>query len=307
MALNPLIIKNQTLKRIHKYWPIYLLMLPGFLFFIIYRYIPMAGLIMVFKNYRITRGIFASQWSGLQNFITLFSAPIFPTVLWNTVRISLYKLILGFPAPIIVALLLNELKNVGFKRTLQTILYLPHFISWIVMAGIINTLLAPHTGAISMFLNRNFGIHLDLLMNPDNFIGLLVGSDIWKGVGWGSIIYLASITSIDTELYEAATVDGANKFQQLLKITLPLLIPVIMTMFLLRIGSILDAGFEQIFVLQNSLVYRVSEILDTYVYRLFLQNEFAISAASGLFKSIIGLCLVLITNKIAKNFDQGVL
>jgi putative aldouronate transport system permease protein len=202
---------------------------------------------------------------------------------------------------------LNELHNVAFKRTLQTVLYLPHFVSWIVMTGIINGLLAPHTGAIPMFLQQNFGIQLDLLMNPDNFVGLLIGSDIWKGVGWGSIIYLASITGIDSELYEAATVDGANKLQQLWKITLPLLVPVILTMFLLRIGTILDAGFEQIFVMQNPLVYNVSEILDTYVYQRFLQNQHAIGAASGLFKSAIGLCLVLITNRIAKNFEQEVL
>ena len=299
--------KRPLWQLVAKYWSIYLLMLPGFLFFIIYRYIPMGGLVMVFKNYRITRGILASDWVGLQNFITLFSTPIFPLVIRNTILISLYKLIFGFPAPIIVALLLNELKNVAFKRTLQTILYLPHFISWVVLAGIINALFAPYTGALPLFLQRHFGIQLDLIMNPNNFVGLLVGSDIWKGVGWGSIIYLASITNIDTELYEAATVDGANKFQQLIRITLPLLIPVIMTMFILRIGHILDAGFEQIFILQNSLVYRVSEILDTYVYQLFLQNQHSIGAASGLFKSVVGLILVLITNKIAKNFDHEVL
>ena len=292
---------------LRKYWSIYLLMFPGFLFFIVYRYIPMGGLIMVFKNYRITRGIFASDWYGLQNFIDLFSAPIFPMVIRNTILISLYKLVFGFPAPIIVALLLNEINNIAFKRTLQTVLYLPHFISWVVMAGIINALLAPHTGAIPLFLQRSFGIQLDLLMNPKNFVGLLVGSSIWKEVGWGSIIYLASITSIDTELYEAATVDGANRFQQLLKITLPLLVPVIMTMLLLRLGNILNAGFEQILVMQNSLVFRVSEILDTYVYQRFLQGQYAIGAASGLFKSVIGLCLVLITNRVAKNFDQEVL
>jgi len=267
----------------------------------------MGGLVIVFKNYRITRGIFTSEWNGLQNFIDLFSAPVFPMVIRNTILISLYKLIFGFPAPIIVALLLNEINNVPFKRTLQTVLYLPHFISWVVMAGIINALLAPYTGAFPLFLQRNFGIQLDLIMNPTNFVGLLVGSSIWKEVGWGSIIYLASITSIDTELYEAAKIDGANRFQQIFKITLPLLIPVIMTMFLLRLGNILNAGFEQIFVMQNSLVYKVSEILDTYVYRLFLQNQLAIGAASGFFKSIIGLSLVLITNRIAKNFDQEVL
>ena len=303
----PLKFQRRFLGSLGKYWSIYLLMLPGLLFFIIYRYIPMGGLIMVFKEYRITRGIFASDWAGLRNFIDLFSAPVFPMVIRNTILISLYKLIFGFPAPIIVALLLNEINNVAFKRTLQTVLYLPHFISWVVLGSIINALLAPYTGALPVFLQRSFGVRLDLIMDSGKFVGLLVGSDIWKDFGWSSIIYLAAITSIDTELYEAATVDGANRFNQLVKITLPCLLPVIMTMFLLRVGRILDAGFEQIFVLQNPLVYRVSEILDTYVYQLFLQNQHAIGAASGLFKSVIGLCLVLVTNRMAKKFDQEVL
>ena len=262
---------------------------------------------MVFKNYRIARGIFASDWAGWDNFIDLFSSPFFPMVIRNTIKISLYKLIFGFPAPIIVALLLNEIHNVAYKRTIQTVLYLPHFISWVVLGSVINALLAPHTGALPMFLSRNFGLQLDLLMSPQNFVGFLVGSSIWSTVGWGSIIYIAAITSIETEMYEAATIDGANRFQQMLRITLPCILPTIMTMLLLRLGNILSAGFEQIFVLQNSLVYMVSEILDTYVYRLFLQNRFAIGAASGLFKSIIGLCLVLITNRVAKIFQQEVL
>ena len=300
-------IRNRTLRSITKYWPVYMLMLPGFLYFIVYEYIPMGGLIMVFKNYRITRGIFASNWVGMQNFIDLFSSPFFPMVIRNTITISLSKLVFGFPAPIIVALLLNEIHNVAFKRTIQTVIYLPHFISWVVLGGIINTLLSPHTGALPLFLQRNFGIHLDLLMNPNNFVGFLVGSSIWSTVGWGSIIYIAAITSIDSEMYEAATIDGANRFQQMLRITLPCILPTIMTMLLLRLGNILNAGFEQIFVMQNSLVYTVSEILDTYVYRLFLQSQYAIGAASGLFKSIIGLCLVLITNKVAKMFQQEVL
>jgi putative aldouronate transport system permease protein len=294
-------------RRLKKYWPLYLLMLPVFLFFIIYRYIPMGGLVMVFKNYRIARGIFASDWSGLRNFERLFSAPAFPMVIRNTVVISLLKLIAGFPAPVIVALLLNELRGVAFKRSLQTALYLPHFVSWVVLGSLINTFFGPSTGVIPLFLSDNFGVSLDILMKPVNFIGMLVVSDIWKEVGWSSIIYLAAITGIDTELYEATTVDGANRFQQLLKITLPCLIPIIMTMALLRIGGILNAGFEQIFILQNSLVYNLSEILDTYVYKLFLRGEYAISATAGLVKSIVGLILVLITNKIAERYEQEVL
>jgi putative aldouronate transport system permease protein len=282
-------------------------MLPGFLFFIIYRYIPMGGLVMVFKNYRITRGIFGSDWSGFTNFVRLFSAPAFPMIIRNTILISLYKLILGFPAPIIVALLLNEIHSVAFKRTLQTVLYLPHFVSWVVLGSLINTFFGPSTGVIPVFLQQRFGISFNILMNSRNFVGMLVGSDIWKEVGWGSIIYLAAITSIDTEMYEAAIVDGANRFQQIFRITLPCMLPVIMTMLMLRLGGILNAGFEQIFILQNSLVYSVSEILDTYVYKLYLQGEYAISATAGFFKALIGLFMVLITNRAAKRYDQEVL
>jgi putative aldouronate transport system permease protein len=290
-----------------KWLPIYLLMISGFLFFIIYRYIPMAGLVMVFTDYRITRGLFAGKWSGLANFAKLFSAPVFPMVMRNTIVISLFKLFIGFPIPIIIALMLNEIRNVPFKRTLQTVMYLPHFVSWVVVGSIINVFFAPDTGALSIFLLKNFGIRLDVIMNPDNFIGLLIGTDTWKEFGWNTIIYLAAITSIDSEIYEAATVDGANKFQQLITMTLPCLIPVIMTMFLLRVGRIFDAGFEQIFILQNDLVYEVSEVLDTYVYKLFLQGNYVISATSGLFKSIIGLFLVHVTNRIAKGYDQQVI
>lgn len=291
-----------------KYLPLYLLMLPGMIYLIVYRYVPMGGLIMVFKNFRITRGIFGSDWNGLQNFVQLFSVPSFPQILCNTVEISLLKLVFGFPAPIILALMLNELRNIVFKRTPQTALYLPHFISWVVCGTMVFTFFGPSSGVVTKVANEWFGIKLNLMMEPSSFRGLLVASDIWKEIGWGSIIYLAALTGIDSSYYEAAMIDGANKRQQLWYITLPCLMPTIMTMLLLRVGRIMNAGMEQIYVLQNSLVYDTSEILDTYIYKAsFKGGQYAIGAAAGLFKSIIGLIFVVGTNKIAKRFDQEVL
>ena len=288
--------------------PLYLIMLPALVYFIVYRYVPMAGLIMVFKKYRITRGILASPWCGLDNFITLFSSPSFGLILRNTILISFYKLLFAFPAPIIAALMLNALKSRAYKRTLQTALYLPHFISWVVLGSLVFTFFAPSSGVLTQYLSNTFGISLNLMMDPTKFRSLLVGSDIWKEVGWGSIIYLATLVGIDATLYEAAVMDGASKRQQLWYITMPCLVPTIMTMLLLRVVRILDAGFEQIYVLQNPLVYDVSEIIDTYVYKLaFSQGQHAVGAAAGLFKSVIGLMFVLGTNQLAKSFDQEVL
>lgn len=291
-----------------RYLPLYLLMIPGMIYLIVYRYIPMGGLIMVFKNFRITRGILGSDWNGIQNFVQLFSVPSFPQILRNTVEISLLKLVFGFPAPIILALMLNELRNVALKRTLQTALYLPHFISWVVCGTMVFTFFGPSSGVVTKAARDWFGIELNLMMQPSSFRGLLVVSDVWKEVGWGSIIYLAALTGIDTSYYEAAMIDGAKKHQQLWYITIPCLMPTIMTMLLLRVGKIMNAGMEQIYVLQNSLVYDVSEILDTYIYKASFQSgQYAIGAAAGLFKSVIGLVFVLTTNKIAKRFDQEVL
>jgi putative aldouronate transport system permease protein len=291
-----------------KFLPMYVIMIPCFLYLLIYRYIPMGGLIMVFKDFRIARGLLGSDWSGLKNFERLFAVPNFGQIMRNTVEISLLKLLFGFPAPIILALMLNELRAVAFKRTLQTVLYLPHFISWVVCGTLVFSLFGPSSGAITSICREWFGVELNVMMDPGNFRAMLIWSDVWKEVGWGSIIYLAALASIDVSYYEAAVIDGANKRQQLWYVTMPHLLPIIMTMLLLRVGKIMNAGFEQIYVLQNSLVYDVSEILDTYTYKAaFQRGQYALGAAAGLIKSIIGLVFVVSTNKLAEFFDQEVL
>lgn len=300
--------RERRLRKIRRNLPLYLIMLPALVYLIVYRYIPMGGLIMVFKNFRMARGIFGSQWNGFKNFEKLFAVPNIGQIMENTVTISLLKILFGFPAPIILALMLNEIRNVYFKRTLQTVLYMPHFISWVVCGTMVLQLFGPSSGAITQIVQKNFGVSLNVMMDPANFRAMLIWSDIWKEVGWSSIIYLAALTSIDSTYYEAAVIDGACKRQQLWYITLPCILPTIMTMLLLRVGKIMNAGFEQIWVLQNSLVYDVSEILDTYIYKAsFQQGNYSLGAVAGLFKSVIGLVFVLVTNKIAARFDQEVL
>jgi putative aldouronate transport system permease protein len=301
--------RQNTIDILRRHRFMYFMMLPGLLYLIVYRYAPMVGLIIAFQRYTVTKTLFNSAWIGLENFYRLFNSPNFAMIMTNTVLISLYKIIFAFPAPIMLALMLNDIVNVKYKRALQTAFYLPHFISWVVLGNIIFVLIAPNSGAISkLYIQLTNRPELDLMMNPKVFRGLLVALDIWKEVGWGSIVYLAAITGIDMSLYEAAWVDGANRRQQLWYITLPGIMMTIMTMLLLRVGRILDSGFEQIFILMNDRVYHVSEILDTFIYKVsFLQGQPAMGAAAGFFKSIIGFMLVLVTNNLAKRFDQEVL
>lgn len=301
-------VKPSNPKRMRRLWPYYLMMLPAILLIAVYRYIPMGGLAMVFKDYRITRSLFNCDWVGLKNFQMVFSKYTFSLAFYNTIIISFYKLIFVFPTPILLALMLNELHGVRMKRVLQTCYYLPHFISWVVISSLVFTFFAPESGAITVWFRNVLGININVLTDAKVFRGTLVVTDIWKEIGWGSIIYLATITSIDPQLYEAARVDGAKKLQQIWYVTLPGILPTIITMLLLRVGHILDAGFEQVLVMQNTLVWDVSEILETYSYSLaFLNGKHAQAAVVGCVKSVIGLIMVLITNRIAKHYDQEVL
>ena len=285
----------------------YFMLIPGLIFFLVYRYVPMYGLIIAFKKFSVGRGIWGSRWIGLENFEDFFLSPVYGMMLRNTLVISLYKLVLCFPAPILLALMLNEVRRVHFRKTVQTVVCLPYFISWVVLGSIALVFFAPKTGVLSAMWQLLFGRPLDVMMNPHKFRGFLVFTEMWKETGWSAIIYTAALTSINYELYEAAHIDGANKWHELRYITMPSIMPTIMTMLILRLGHVLNAGFEQVLILQNSLVYEVSEIIDTYVYKVaFQQGNYGLSAAAGLFKSAIGLALVLVTNKIANRFEQGV-
>ncbi|MCM0647466.1 ABC transporter permease subunit [Clostridium swellfunianum] len=290
----------------HKY--LYLLILPGVIHLIIFRYITMYGSVIAFKDYNMFKGIMDSPWVGLKNFRDLFNTPKFPLVMKNTVIISLLKMFFGFPAPIILALLLNELKNLKFKKLTQTIVYLPHFVSWVVFAGIIRTFLNPVDGFVNEIIRSFGGASFDFLGSKESFRSILVITDIYKGIGWGTIIYMAALAGVDQELYEAAKIDGANLFQRMLHITLPCIKPVIMTLFILGLGGVLNAGFEQIFLLYNDMVMPVADIIDTYVYRKGIKEAaYSLGAAAGMFKSLIALVLIIATNKIANKVgEEGV-
>ncbi len=290
--------------KISEFWKarqLYLMMIPGLLFLFVYRYLPMYGVVIAFKDFRIARGILRSPWAGLINFEELFLSPFFEMILRNTIIISGLKLIFVFPVPIILALMLNEVAGLRLKKTIQTVLYLPHFLSWVVIGNLIFILIAPSTGVLSNFLQALAGRQIDMLIHPEKFRILLVISEIWKEAGWGTIIFLAALVGVDPNLYEASLMDGAKKLQQIWYITIPAIMPIIIIIFILRLGYVMDAGFEQIFVLQNVMVYQTSEIIDTYVYKAaFEQGRYALGAAAGLFKSVIGMALVLLANRLTK-------
>ena len=289
-----------------KYSALTLMFIPVVAYFLIFKYIPMGGIAIAFENYKIKEGIFGSAWCGLDNFNKAFAMATFRRSVWNTLTISGLKLLFGFPMPIILALMLNEVTHVCFKKTVQTISYLTHFLSWVVLAGMLQQLLSPNNGAVNAVLRDVFGVKdpIYFLGNNKYFRGTLVVTDIWKNVGWSSILYLATISGIDPELYEAATVDGASRWQCTRYITIPSLVSTIVIMLILSIGSIMDAGFDQVFNLYNSAVYQTGDIIDTYVYRYGLGDlKYALATAVGLFKNVIAFVLVVGTNLITRRIS----
>lgn len=279
---------------------LYLLLLPGVLFFAIFRYVPMYDLRIAFMEYNMFQPS-ASEWVGLSQFISLFKKPAFFKVMRNTLAISFWKLLFGFPLPIILALMMNEMRNLKFKKVSQTLLYLPYFISWVVLSGIIIDFLDPTSGLITMFIKSITGENIQVLTSKTAFVPMLVISDLYKGMGWGTIVYFAALSGVDPQLYEAAAIDGAGRFRQLLSVTLPAIMPTVILMAILSCNNILNAGFDQIFMLYNSLVYDVADIIDTYVYRIGIQkSSYSFSTAAGMFKSVIALVLIVTVNFAAK-------
>ncbi|MCM3268118.1 ABC transporter permease [Paenibacillus elgii] len=284
---------------------LYLLLLPGMLFIIVFKYIPMYGLVIAFQEYNILQGVGGSDWVGLYQFEKLFTMLDFTSVFKNTLIISTLKLIWGFPAPIVLALLLNEVKQLVFQRFVQTVVYLPHFISWVIFSGIIIIFLNPVDGLVNQVMGWFGGEPVDFLIEKSYFRSILVVTDIYKEVGWGTIIYLAAISGINPQLYEAAIVDGAGRFRQMWNITLPSIRHVIVILFILSLGNILDAGFLQTLLLYNPLVMDVADIIDTYVYRKgIVDASYSLGAAAGVFKSVIALILVAASNQLAKRFGE---
>lgn len=287
---------------------LYLLALPGIVYLIIFNYVPMWGVVIAFKDFRLFRGFAGSPWVGLKHFRFFFSSPYFPRLLRNTLVLNGLRLAVIFPTPIVLALLLNEVRNALFKRVVQTISYLPHFISWVVVGGLLIYTFSQSMGVVNIQLGRMGLPPLIVLGNRKAFLPLFVGSSIWKEVGWEAIIYLAAITGINPELYEAARVDGANRLQRVLYITIPAILPVIAVMLILNIGSILNVNFLQLLILQggDASLFDVSDVIDTWVYRAaFLKSQMSLATAVGLFKGVVGLVLVYGANRFARRVGES--
>ena len=287
---------------------LYLMLLPGIAYFLVYKYLPMWGVVIAFQMYSPGLGLFQSEWVGLKHFDRFFSEPTFWMLFRNTILLSVYQILFFFPIPIVLALMLNELRRQAFKRVVQTVIYIPHFVSWVVIAGISYLFLTPEGGFINELLEALGLGKVNFLMSADWFRTLQVTQVVWKEAGWGTIIFLAALAGVDTQLYEAARMDGANRWRQLWHITLPALRSTIVILFILRLGDILDQGVEHILLLLNAANREVGEVFDTYVYTVgLLQGNFSYSAAVGLFKSLVGLILVVAANYLAKKSgEEGV-
>lgn len=293
-------------KSIKKSRSIYLYVLPALAFYLVFCYYPMFFLQIAFRDFRITRAVENCKWVGFKYFNQLFSTPAFWSALRNTLIISLEKLVFAFPLPIILAILLNEIQNQKTKRLYQTIIYLPHFISWVVIGGIIYNLTAMPEGLINKIVVLCGGQPSVILGDKKLFQPILVISEIWKETGWGTIIYLAALTQISSDLYEAARIDGANRFQQMVHVTLPGIKNIVVVMLIMRVGNVLNVGFEQVMVLQNDMVLSVGDTLDTYVWRIGLQDcRYSYATAAGLFKGVVAAIMIFSADRISKSFGES--
>lgn len=299
--------QGQTLKKTglfsyyNRFKVLYLLSIPGIVYFLVFKYIPLTGSVMAFQDYSIFTGIWKSEWVGLANFRRMVEYADFWRILKNTMAIGFYTLFFAFPIPILLALMMNELRNQVFKRFVQTAVYLPHFLSWVVVGGIVIEILNPTSGVVNYIVTL-FGNEPIYFMGEDSYVRtIIVSSSVWRDAGWSTIIYLAAMSGINPDLYEAAQIDGANRWRQTFSITIPSILSTITILFLLQIGNFLDLGFERVFVFLNPLNNAHGDILDTYIYRVgLIQREYSYTTAIGLFKSVIGLILIVTANLFSK-------
>ncbi|MBG9794756.1 sugar ABC transporter permease [Paenibacillus dendritiformis] len=297
--------KKSVWKRMAQTWELYLFIAPAFLYFLIFHYGPMYGIQIAFKNFIPAKGITGSPWVGFDHFERFFNSYYFWDLLWNTLSISLYELAIGFPLPIILALAFNEVKDGFFKRTVQTVTYAPHFISVVVMAGIIITFLSPSTGIIVHIIEFLGFEPAAFLTDPRWFKTVYVLSGVWQSTGWGTIIYLAALSGVDPQLHEAAIMDGASRWQRIWNINIPTIVPTITILLILNMGSILGVGFEKILLLQNPLNMEASDVISTFVYRSGLVDaQYSFSTAVGLFNSVVNAILLITVNQIARRTSE---
>ena len=299
--------RRKLIKRIRSKWQLYILMLPAVVYTLLFAYKPMYGILIAFERFSVRKGVWGSPWVGFDNFRRLFSSYWFPIIFRNTLVLSVLGLVIGFPLPIILALLLNELRKQRYRTFVQTVSYLPHFISTVVMCGIITLFLSPSNGVVNHVIEMLGGERLYFMQNAGWFKWIYVLSGVWQGVGWSSIIYFAALSGVDRELLEAAEIDGASRLQRIWYINLPEIMPTMVIMFVLSCGSILSVGYEKAYLLQNSLNLEGSEIISTYVYKVgLIQSDFEFSTATGLFNTVINCILLLSANALSKKVtDNG--
>ncbi|WP_438349664.1 ABC transporter permease [Paenibacillus sp. FA6] len=296
---------STAIANLKKYKLLYLMILPGLVYFIIFKYLPMAGLVISFQDYQPYLGITGSEWVGFKHFIRLFTEPTFIMLLRNTLILFGMNILFFFPLPIIVALMLNEVTNRFFKNMIQTIIYIPHFMSWVIIVSITYVFLSLDGGVVNELIASMGGEKIGFLTSPEWLRTMYIGQIIWKELGWSTIIYLAAVTTVDLTLYEAAGMDGAGRLRKMWHVTLPAIRPVIITLLILKIGSTLDLGFEHMFLLLNSLNREVAEIFDTYIYTAGLKNgQLSFSTTMGMFKGVVGLVLVVAANKFARKIGE---
>ena len=304
LSRNPGAGSSRVARHFREFWPYYVMILPGLTFLILIKYVPMAGSVIAFQNYSLRKGIWGSPWVGLENFRKLLNYSDFHRVFRNTLILGSLKTILIFPVPIILALMMNELRNARVKKSIQTVVTIPHFISWVIVGGLTFDLLGA--GGLFNQARALMGMEMVLPMQKSNwFRPVYVFTSIWKESGWGTVVYLAAISGIDPGLYESASIDGASRFQKMTRITFPMILPTAVTLFLINIGSFLDLGFDQVFNLYTPMTYDVADIFDTYVYRSGIQQgKYSFSTAVGLLQSVIGLILVVIFNRLSKKVSE---
>ncbi|OMF06110.1 sugar ABC transporter permease [Paenibacillus sp. FSL H7-0331] len=305
-AANTKVYKKWDKKRFKENIPLLLMFTPILIFYLLFKYVPMFGLVIAFKNYNFADGIWGSPWTGLDNFKLIFNSEPTLNVIRNTLLLSGLSIIVGFPFPILLAILLNEVRKAVFKRVIQTIVYLPHFLNWVIVGGLIVLIFSQQSGTLNQWIERFTGSSYPFLYNEASWITIFVGSGIWKGAGWGAIIYLAALSAIDTSLYEAAGMDGAGKLKQIWYISLPSIRPTIVLLFILSMGNMMEVGFDQVYVLQNPAIQSVAEVISTWNYKVGLNGaRFSLATAMGLFESLVGLIFVLGANSIARRYNQG--
>jgi putative aldouronate transport system permease protein len=292
-------------KSFRRSWQLYLIMLPAIIYFVIFRYIPMTNAVIAFKDYNVVKGIWGSDWVGLKHFDLFFKNPVFWTLLKNTFGLSLYSLLVGFPTPILLALALNEIRDGFYKRAVQMVTYAPYFISTVILVSMVIQLFAPRLGAISLMAQAMGMKPVNFLGSPAWFPSIYVWSGVWQSIGYSAIIYLAALSSVDPQLYEAAKIDGASRIQKIINIDLPGIMPVAVILLILSVGSLLQVGFEKVYLLQNPLNLSTSEVIATYVYKIGLLNaNFSFATAVGLFNSVVNMVLLVMVNSFAKRISE---